>query len=103
MRFAQRREDSQRRKGELPATVMPSPASLSVHVIGRATGRPRACANERAFPSTDQAARARPNRGADADTLRGFAFACFRIVPATVPVCVCRWSERRDQHEHREN
>jgi hypothetical protein len=74
-----------------------------VNVISRAATCANARADQRAFPSTDQSAGARPNRGAYADSFRRFAFTRFRIVPATMPVGIRRWSERRNQHEHREN
>src|SRR6185369_7253353 len=102
-KYRKARKDLQRRKRLLAATMVTSPRSLLVHVISSASSRSCAGADDCALSSADQTACARADRRADPNALSRFAFTRFRVVAATVSIGVCRRSERRNQHEHREN
>jgi hypothetical protein len=92
------------RKVQLASTMVASPGSFLVHVISSASSRSCSSADNCAFSSADQTTCACADCRTNSDALSGFAFTRFRVVAAmTVSVGVCRWSERRNQHEHREN
>jgi hypothetical protein len=71
---------------------------LFVDVIDRAPTCPRACADQRAFAPTDQAAGSGANRRADSNSLRRFRFSRLRIV-VTAPTVVDRFSRNGGHRE----
>ena len=85
----------------LTARVMSSPTAFLVNVVNRAGTGSRARADQRAFSAADQSAGSRADRSADSDSLRGFAFARFGIVTATMPVRVSRRHETTNQNNRR--